>query len=191
MKTGKEQKNEAWINFLRRHSQMSLLLVALILGASAAAILVFLSVVAGTQAAGIVPSLLGQWTVGYFITFILNAIFWELVLVGSWLIPAVLIIYGLWYKQLPEKERQEYEGRKRKRKSAEDGGFSFVVGLVWLLFVWIGGKWNLAFQSWAVNDYVYSWLAACLSVLLVVGILGLMYVIWSLTRNIPEKKKGK
>ena len=193
MKTGEKQCDEAWKKFLTKHSGMSSLMIGGVVVAAIAAIFVFLQVVADAQASGLVPVALGQWTVGYCIIFILNVIMWELLFVASWVIPALLIIYFKWYKQLPEEERDLYEGKKRRKKTAEDSGFSCVVGLVWLVLVWIYGKWNVPFQDWTFNDWVYSWLGACLSVLLVVGILGGMYVIWSLTASTPEKKgeKGK
>ena len=187
MTTDDEKSCEPVKKFITRHSGMTLLMILVTAVAVITAIFVYLGVVGDTQATGLVPSMLGQWTVGYLVIFILNLILWELVYVGSWLIPVVLIIYFLWYKKLPDKERKEYEGGRR-RKTEEGSGFSCFVGLIWLVLVWIGDKWNIAFQEWTFNDWVYSWLAACLWGLLVVCILGGMYVIWCLTRKIPEKK---
>jgi len=188
MKTSEEKSCGPVKKFLTRHWKMTLLMIVVIAVAAIVAIFVFLWVVADAQATGLVPVTLGQWTVGYLVIFILNVILWELVFLASWVIPIVLVIYYLWYKKLPDKERKEYEG-KHRRKSAEEGsGFSCFVGVIWLVLVWIGGKWNLAFQEWTFNDWVYSWLAACLWGLLVVGILGSMYIIWCLTRKIPKKK---
>ena len=135
------------------------------------------------------PVVLGEWTVGYFFKFILNVILWELVFVASWGIPVVLIIYFQWYKKLPDEERKEYEGKHRRKSAGEGGGMSFFVGVRWLIIVWIDGRWNLAFQEWTFDDWVYSWLEACLWVLLVVGILGTIYIIWCL--KMPEKDTKK
>jgi len=163
---------------------MTLLMVGGIAAAAAAALLVFLWVVADAQAIGLVPSGLGDWTVGYVLTFILRAILWELILVATWVVPIVVAAYFLWYKRLPVEERREYEGGPRRSRSAgENGGFSFIVGLVWFVIVWMDGKWNLAFQDWTFNDWVYSWVAAGLVVLLLAGIPGIIYIIWSLRRS--------
>ena len=183
MKTSEEKSCGPVKKFLTRHWEMTLLMIVVIAGAAILAIFVFLGIVADAQATGLVPVALGQWTVGYFIIFILNVILWELVFVGSWVIPIVLIIYYLWYKKLPYKERKEYEGKHRRKSSEKCSGISFFVGVIWLIIVWIDGKWNLAFQEWTFNDWVYSWLAAWLWVLLVVGILGLMFIIWCLSRK--------
>lgn len=174
----------AWKKFARRHTKMALLMVGGITAAAAAALFVFLWVVATTQATGLVPSSLGAWTVSHVIGFIFTAILWELLLVASWVIPVAVAAYFLWYRNLPTEERREYdEGPRRGRSAGQNGGFSFFVGLVWLAIVWIDGRWTRAFQDWSFNDWVYSWVAAGLVVLLIVGIPGTIYVIWSLRRN--------
>jgi cation transport ATPase len=181
--TNEEPKDEAWKKFLRRHWDMALLMIVGIAIAAIAGLFVFLWVVANAQATGLVPAALGQWTVGIFIIFILNVIFWELVFVGIWAIPAALIIYFQWYKKLPKKEQQEYEGAKRKKSKTEDSGFSFFVFLIWLVIVWLGGMWNLALQEWTINNWIFTWLTAILWALLIVGIPGIIYVIWSLKQK--------
>src|SRR3970040_1450980 len=141
METGGGPNGKAWKKFARRHWKMTLLMIGGIAVAAVAALLVFLWVVADAQATGLVPSGLGQWTVGYVLTFILNTILWELILVASWVIPIVVATYFLWYKKLPDEERREYEGGPRRSRSAgENGGISFFVCLVWLFFLLIAWK---------------------------------------------------
>ncbi len=184
METRGEPSGEAWKTFVRRHGKMTLLMAGGIAAAAVAALSVFLWVVADAQATGLVPSGLGEWTVGYVLSFILNAILWELILVASWVIPIAVAAYFLWYKKLPYEERREYEGGPRRSRSAgENGGISFFIGLMWLVIVWIDGRWNLAFRDWTFNDWVYSWIAAGLVVLLIGGIPAMIFVIWSLRRN--------
>ncbi len=184
METCEEPSGEAWKKFVRRHWKMTALMVGGIAAAAVAALLVFLWVVADAQETSLVPSGLGEWTVGYVFAFALNLILWELILVASWAIPLVVIVYFLWYRKLPEEERKEYKVGPRRRKSAgEDGGISFFIGLVWLAIVWLDGKWNLAFQDWTFNDWVYSWIVAGLVVLLIVGIPGLIYLIWAVRKS--------
>lgn len=184
METGKKLRGEGWKKFVRRHGKMTALIVGAIAAACIAALLVFLWVVADAQATGLVEEELGRWSVGLFFTFLLQAILWELILVVSWVIPMVVLMYLLWYRKLPAEERKEYEGGpKRSRSAGEDSGFSFFVGLVWLAIVWLDGKWNLAFQDWTFNDWVYSWLWAGLVVLVIVAIPAIGWVVWSLSRN--------
>ena len=176
-----QKKRESWTKFVKRHKEMTAFMVIGVAIAAVTTVLVFLSVVANAQAAGLVPMELGLWSVSYFITFVIHLLFWEAAFVASWLIPLSLIIYFAWYKELPEKERKEYEGSKCRK--SKDNGFSFFIGLIWLVIVWVGGKWDLAFQAWTFNDWIFTWLSAGLWALLIVGIPGTMYVIWSLVKK--------
>jgi len=191
MEAGGEPSGEAWKRFVRRHWKLSLLGVGGIAAAGAAALLVFLWVVADVQATGRVPSGLGAWTVGYVLTFILNVILWELILVASWVVPIAAAAFFLWYRKLPDQERKELEGGSRRGRSAgQNGGFSSLIGLVWLVIVWIDGRWNVAFQDWSFNDWVNSWLAAGLVVLLIAGIPAMIYIIWSIRRSGESPGEG-
>jgi len=184
MESSKEPSNEAWKKFLRRHGKATLSFIGAIAVAAIVAIYVFLRVVADAQTTGLVPVMFGEWTVGYLFTFVLTLILWELVFLVSWAGPAAAVVYLQWYKKLPEEERNEYEGGSHRGRSARrDNGFSFFVGLVWLIIVWTTGRWNLAFQAWTFNDLVFSLLTAFLRVLLIVGILGTMYVIGFLRKD--------
>jgi hypothetical protein len=168
MNEREELLNEEQKRFLKRHWRMTIVFAIIFAVAIAVAILVFLWFIDTAQTTGLLPSVLGEFTVGYFITFILHMIFWELVLVGSWVLVVVAAIYFLWYKQLPEEE-QDITREKRGRREEGDA-FGFIVAVFWLIIVWIDGRWNLAFESWTLNDWVYTWIAAFLWVLLIFGI---------------------
>ncbi len=193
-KSNEELSDEVWKNFLRRHWKMTIIIAGGIAGAAIVALFVFLWVLADVQATGLVPATLGQWTVGYFFTFILNVILWELVFVGSWVIPVAVVIFFQWYKKLPDEEREEYEGEPKKKWprrgiSAGGGGglISILVGLTWLIIVWNDGRWNLEFQLWTLNDWVYSWIAAGLWDLLILGVpVALVLIFW--IRNQMKKE---
>lgn len=184
MGIAQELRGERWTKFVRRHWKMTALIVGVVAVAAIAAVLVFLWVVGDTQATGRVPSDLGLWTVGYVFTFIIHLILWELILVVSWIIPMAAVLYLLWYRHLPEEERKEYKGGPRRPRTAgEGGGVSFFITLVWLAIVWLDGRWDVAFQDWTFDNWIYSWLAACLVVALIGGIPVLIYVIWALKKS--------
>ncbi len=186
MASGKKHNKEAWKKFLKRHLKMSLLMIAGIITAIAAAIFVFLQVAANLQSAGLVPTMLGQWTVDFLVTFILHLIFWEIVFVASWVAPIALIIYFKWYKKLPAGERKEYEDSKSR--SSDNGTMSFFASLLWLGIVWFYGFWNLPFAEWSFNDWIYTWVASWLIVLAVAGVLGTACLMYFLS---TEKKLKK
>lgn len=184
MESSKEQSNEAWKKFLRKHGKAILSFIGAIAVAAIVALYVFLRVVADVQATTPALAMLGQWTVASLFIFVLTVILWELVFVVSWVGPAAAVVYFQWYKKLPEEERKEYEGGSRRgRSSGRDSGFSFFVGLIWLIIVWTNGMWNVAFQLWTIDYLVFSLLAALAWVLLIVGIPGTLYVIWSLRKD--------
>ncbi len=160
---------------------MAIALVVGILVVVIAAIHVFLWVVNDAQLTGLVPAMLGDWTVGFLLTFILHLIFWELVLVGIGSVLVALIVYFGWYQRLPLKERKGYE--KSSRKSGDSGGVSFFASLLWLGIVWFSGLWNKPFQNWSFNEWVYTWLTAWGIVLGIVFILGAAYVIYALNQR--------
>ncbi len=186
MNTDKVLPGEVEKRFLRRHWKMVMVLAVLFSGAAIGALLVLLWFVATAQAAVLVPLVLGQWSIGAVITFILHLIFWELVLVGSWVILIVAVIFAKWYRGLPVEERAGWHRRDRRE---EGGAFGFLVGLTWLIVIWLDGRWNLPFSSWTFNDWVYSFLAAVFWDLLIFGVpiaLALVWWIGKETRREPE-----
>jgi hypothetical protein len=103
-------------------------------------------------------------------------IFWELVLVGSWVIVVAAAIFFLWYKQLPEEEQDITREKRGKRE--EGDAFGFFIALAWLIIIYVDDRWDLAFEDWTLNDWVYSWMAAVFWVLLIIGIPVAIYFFW-------------
>ncbi|MHA2142459.1 MAG: hypothetical protein ACXADC_16640 [Candidatus Thorarchaeota archaeon] len=168
MNTDEEFLDEEQKRFLKRHWKMAIVFAVVFAIAVAAALLVFLWVVADAQATALVPSVLGQFSIGSLITLILHVVFWELVLVVSWVVVIAAAVYFMWYKQLPEEEQDITRGDRGRRE--EGDAFGFLVAVFWLIITWIDGRWDLAFESWTLNDWVYSWIAALLWVFLIFGI---------------------
>lgn len=168
MNESEEFLDEKQKRFLKRHWKMTIVFAVIIAAAVAVAILVFLWFIDTAQTSGLVPSMLGEFTIGYLITLILHMIFWELALVASWVIVVVAAIYFLWYKQLPEEEQDITRGERGRRE--EGDAFGFLVAVFWLIITWIEGRWDLAFEAWTLDVWVYSWISAFLWVLLIFGI---------------------
>jgi hypothetical protein len=166
--------------FVRKYWKMLAVIGAFFAVAASAGFYVLLWFVATAQASGFVPAVLGQWTVGYVINFILHLIFWELLLVGSWVLVIVAIIFVQWYNKLPDVDHERKSKRNGNRGS---NAFSFIVGLTWLIVVWFDGRWNLALESWTFNDWIYSCLAALGWDLLIFGIPIALFAIWWIRKD--------
>ncbi|MHA2603414.1 MAG: hypothetical protein AM324_014935 [Candidatus Thorarchaeota archaeon SMTZ1-83] len=152
----KEQKR-----FLKRHWKMTIVFAAVFVAAVVGAVLVFLWFIDTAQATGLLPSILGEFTVGYLVTFFLHVIFWELLLVASWVFVIILVIYFKWYMKLPEEERMD--------------------------IIWIDGRWDLAFNSWTLNDWVFSWLWAVFWVMLIIGIPVMLYFLYWIRTEVQSE----
>lgn len=184
MGAGGETGGEGWKRFVKRHRTLVLLSAVGIAAIAVAALLVFLWVVADAQATGLVPTVLGDWTAGHVIAFLLRAVLWEILLVATWAVPVAAAAYFRWYRRLPDEERRELEGGPRRGRSAgANGGITFFTALVWLVVIWVQGRWAVPFGDWTFNDWVYTWITACLVVLVIVGIPGSIYLIWTLRRS--------
>ena len=92
---------------MRKHWNAVAIFVMACALALAGAVYVFLWFVRNAQSTGLVPATLGLWTMGNLVAFILNAIFWELLLIG---IPVAMgaVAGWLWWRRLPDEERRGY-----------------------------------------------------------------------------------
>jgi hypothetical protein len=178
-----------WMKFLRRHWQMAALFVVGIVLAAVGAVLVYLWFVGDAQSSGLVPSTLDLWTMGYLITFILNLIFWELLLIGIPVVLAVLVAYMMW-KKLPADEREEYRRRglfKSKSRSRDYGnGFSFLINIAFILKVYLDGNWNAPFATWTFDYLVYSYIVALIVLVAIFGIPMVIGGTWWLRRELKR-----
>lgn len=165
-----------WRKFLRNHWNIVALFVIAGIAVFIGAIYVYLWFVANAQSTGLVPSLLGLWTTGHVLTFILYLIFWEVIFIG---IP--LIIGGIagwqWWRRLPAEEMKGYHffGR-RSRTTRGGGGISLLFWIAFAIKVYIDGNWNVPIATWTVNYVVRSmitiliWTAAILGIPAAIGL---------------------
>ena len=186
-----EKEKEIWVKFLQRHWKMTILVIGGLIAAAIGGLFVFLWVKDVTIATTPILSTFGQWTIGYVVTFILDLILWEFLIIGIPVIAAVVVIILQWWNKLPDDEKEEYKKEPKKRTprsgmTAGGGGgiVWFLSFLVWLIIVFNDGNWNLIFQSWPVDYLIYSSLTAFLWVLLIAGIPVAVFVIWWIRREV-------
>lgn len=169
-----EQLDEEKKKFLLKHWKMAIVMAVNFVGAAIIALFVFLWVVGEAIAVGPYPAGLGEWTIGLIVSFVLNVIFWELLLVVSWLIP-VFAAYYWWFNKQPDADIWK-PGRGRR-----EGGdaFGFLIGIAWLIMIWIDGRWTQELQTWTFIEWIYSWLTALGWVLIIFGIPAvIIFILW-------------
>jgi len=173
-KTGSEIDEKIWKKFLRNHWKTLTIFVVGAILAFIGAIYVYLWFVGEAQLTGLVPATLGLWAMGHFITFLLHLIFWEVLYIGIPVIIAIAVIYFLWWKKLPDKERKEYRHGhlfgKRSHRTDGEGVISFLIFIVFCIKVYLDGNWNVAIATWTFDYLVYSCLWALIWILIIFGI---------------------
>lgn len=179
---GSENGSE-WKRFMTRHWKIFVIFMAACILAFIGAILVYLWFVGNAQSTGLVPSVIGQWTMGQLVSFILNLIFWEILFIG---IPVIIaaIAGWQWWKRLPSEERKEYRFfGKRSRASRGGGGVSGLLFIAFAIKVYADGNWNVAMSTWTVDYVVYSFITILVWVAVILGIPAAIVLIWWISRG--------
>jgi len=163
-----------WAAFISKHKIAFAVFVAAAILAAVGAVYVFVWFTSNAQATDLVPSTLNFWSMGHFITFILHAILWELVLVG---IPVAIgaVIGWQWYKRLPDKDQYNLSGKGSKSNRA-GGAVGPLLFIAFAIKVYVDGNWNVAIASWTV-DYVIGsmviiliWIAVIFAIPAIIGL---------------------
>jgi len=182
-----ENDSKTWKKFLRKHWNMFALFIVGVILASIGAVLVFLGFSGDAQLTGLVPASLGLWSMGHLVTFLLNLVFWEAILIG---IPVGLAVAAgwLWWKNLPSREKKEYRFSGNRSRAASGGGpMSLIIFIAFCIKIFVDGNWNVPVASWTFDYFIYSVLTVVLWMLVVFGIPLALGFIWWLHREIKKK----
>jgi hypothetical protein len=174
VETESEYGEKVWKKFLIRHWKTLVLFIIVAAIAITGLIYVFLWFVEEAQVTNLVPATLNLWTIGHIVTFILHLILWEVIFIGIPVIIIVVAIYFLWWKKLPDGERDEYKRGhlfgKRSRWTDGGGAISLFINIVFILKVYFDGNWNVPIATWNFDYLVYSYLWALVWILIILGI---------------------
>jgi len=186
--TGSENESNAWKKFLKKHWNMLVVFIVGAVLASLGAILVFLWFVGDAQSTGMVPTSLGQWTMGHMVTFTLHLILWEVILVG---VPVIIaaIAGWLWWKKLPDEEKKEYHffGKRSGATGGGGGAISLLFTIAFCIKVLIDGNWNVALATWTFDYLVNSMLTVLIWMLIIFGIPIVLGLIWWIRHEMKKK----
>lgn len=180
-----EMEGADWKRFLRKHwGIVSVFALASIL-ALVGAVYVFLWFVGNAQSSGLVPASLGLWTMGGLVAFIVDAIFWELLIIG---IPVVVgvVIGWQWWRRLPDEERTGYRFRRRSRTRGRSGGLSLFLFIAFAIKVYVDGNWNVPIATWTLNYVVGSMILILIWLAVIVGIPLAVGAIWWTRREMKK-----
>jgi magnesium-transporting ATPase (P-type) len=120
------------------------------------------------------------------VMFILNAIFWELLLIG---IPAVIgaVIGWQWWRRLPEEERAQYNFGKHSRSRNAGGAISPLLFIAFVLKVYFDGNWSTAISTWTLNYVVGSMITILIWIVAIFAVPASIALIWWIRREISRE----
>jgi hypothetical protein len=173
-----------WRGFMRRHWGAAAMFVLAVALAFIGAVYVFLWFVADAQSSGMVPGVLGLWTMANLVTFILYAVFWELLLIGVPIAIAAVVGWQ-WWKRLPEEERRGYHFGGRKR-SEGGGGVSLLFFIAFCIKVFVDGKWNVPIATFTLDYVVGSMITILVWGLIMFGIPIAIGLTWWISREMKK-----
>jgi len=172
-----------WKGFMRKHWGLGVILGVAAVLVTVGSVYVFWWFVGDAQSSSLVPSSLGLWTMSNLITFILHAIFWELLIIG---IPVVIagVVGWRWWMRLPADERGGFRMGKHGRRSGGSGGGGFLLFIAFCIKVYMDGNWNVPIGTFTLNYVVSSMILILILAGVIFGIPATIAAVWWVRREI-------
>ena len=172
-----------WRGSVKRHWRVFALFAVAAAVIFAGGVYAFLWFAANAQSTGLVPAVLGLWTMGNLVGFMVYLALWELLVVGA---PAALVV-GLawwWWRRIPEEERRGSGlfGRRWSKRSRGGGGASFLFFVAFVIKVYVDGKWDVPIGTLTLDYVVGSAFTILVWGVVIVGIPGTLAALWWIRR---------
>jgi len=180
------EKDSYWKPFIRKHwSAVAVFAVAVAL-AVAGAVYVFWWFAGNAQSTDLVPSTLNLWTMNNVVMFILNLIFWELVLIG---IPVAVgaVLGWQWWKRLPAEEKEFHPFGRGSRSRDAGGAISPLLFIAFAIKVYVDGNWNVAISAYTLDYVVDSMITILIWIVAIFAIPATIGVLWWIRHDLNKK----
>jgi len=166
-----------WKNFIKKHRNSFIIAIIAGICCIIGLILILLWVIEANPFVDPRTGRLGNWTLNYVVGTIILLIIWDLLFVG---VPAALFfgIGGyLWWRRLPEEEKQEIKERDKKEKSRKaqkygggGGGFGIFMFIAYCIYIAVDGNYNTPLMNKPYTYWLYSYMLTFMWIIIVFGI---------------------
>jgi len=168
-------EKQFWKDVIKKHESAFIVLIVAAICAFVGAILVGFWFIEMSPLGGQGTWTFNDWTLNYVVGFMILIILSELLFVG---IPTGLF-FGLggylWWRKLPEEEKQEFKDREkketyRKKEYGGGGGFSFFMFIAYCIYIAVDGNYNTPFGNREYSYWIYSWFRTLMWIFIIFGI---------------------
>ncbi len=183
-----------WMGMIKKHWYVLIIYGIAIVGLVVGGFLVLWKYIESWSALGPTTTF-NDFSLGSLILWGIFLFLWELLLVVLPVIGyCIIVTVILWYKILPEEDKQAIKSREKKKTKTKkaaggSGGAGFLFFLVFMLVVYIDGNFWVPAGSLSYSYYIYAYLMGFMWVFIVLGIPFLIIIIIYLSKKwkqIPE-----
>ncbi|MHA2008549.1 MAG: hypothetical protein ACXABO_14050 [Promethearchaeota archaeon] len=177
------EEKKYWEKKIREHWKVFAVCIAAGIVAFIGAILVLIWFISESPIGAQGTATFNDWNLDWVVGFTILIILWELLFVG---VPCGLF-FGLggylWWRSLPEEEKQEFKDREKKEKAHRKekygggGGGGLVVFIGYCLFHGIKETYNTPFGNRSYSYWVFTWIETIMWFFIVLGIPALIIVL--------------
>jgi hypothetical protein len=162
-----------WKNWIKNH--LTAFIIMLIAGAFiiTGIILVIFWFVQTSPIGNFGAATFDDWSLDWIVGFCILVFLWELLFVG---VPTALFFgvggYIFW-KRLPDEEKQMYKAREKKHRARDaggGGGGSFIMFIAYCIYMGVQGNYYTSFGSLPYSYWVFSFFYLIMWMVIVLGI---------------------